>query len=137
MANLNAYLTFNGKCKEAMEFYKECLGGELQIMMMGESPMASTLPPEAKNNVMHSLLASGNIRLMASDMMQSTETIQGNTVSLCIVGEDKGEIEKIFSKLSEGGKIGNPLKEEFFGTYGDLTDKYGFRWMFQFGAGQR
>ena len=137
MANLNAYLTFNGKCKEAMEFYKECLGGELQIMMMGESPMASTVPPEAKNNVMHSLLASGNIRLMASDMMQSTETIQGNTVSLCIVGEDKGEIEKIFSKLSEGGKIGNPLKEEFFGTYGDLTDKYGFRWMFQFGAGQR
>ena len=137
MANLNAYLTFNGKCKEAMEFYKNCLGGELQIMTMGESPMASSLPAGVKNNVMHSLLTSGDIRLMASDMMDSSETIQGNTVSLCIIGESKAELEKLFSKLSDGGKVGNPLKEEFFGTYGDLTDRYGFRWMFQFGKGQQ
>ena len=49
----------------------------------------------------------------------------------------KAEIETLFKKLSAGGHVNTPLKEEFFGTYGDLTDKYGFHWMFQFGTGKK
>ena len=140
MAQLNAYLVFNGNCREAMQFYKGCLGGELNSMTVGNSPMAATMPAGMRDKIMHSLLTSGSIRLMASDMidMIGEEGYKhGNTVSLCLVCQSKEEIQTLFSKLSQGGQIKHPLKEEFFGTYGDLTDKYGFSWMFQFGENQK
>ena len=69
--------------------------------------------------------------LMASDMMGPEGVVKGNAIYLCVIGSSKEEIEPIFAKLSEGGNVGHPLKEEFFGTYGDLTDKFGIDWMFQ------
>ena len=72
--------------------------------------------------------------LMASDNLGQEGYKHGNTVSLCLVCGSKEEIETLFSKLSAGGRVKHSLKEEFFGTYGDLTDKYGFNWMFQFGG---
>ena len=136
MAQLNAYLIFDGNCKVAMEFYKSCLGGELKLMNVGESPMAAQTPAEMRDKIMHSVLASGNTVLMGSDMIGGGEYKPGNTVYLCLVCESKAEIERLFSKLSVGAKATRPLKEEFFGTYGDLTDKFGFGWMFQFGENQ-
>lgn len=130
MAQLNPYLTFNGNCREAMEFYKACLGGELSIMTFGDSPMASQMP-DKKDNVMHSMLKKDGMVLMASDMIMPGELIQGNTVTLCINGGSAEELKTFFTKLSEGGTVGHELKEEFFGTYGDLTDKFGINWMFQ------
>jgi PhnB protein len=137
MAKLNAYLTFSGNCKEAMEFYKSCLGGELTLMTVGESPMAAQTPVAMRDSIMHSLLTSGSINLMASDMMGQGEFKPGNTIHLCLVCESKEEIERLFAKLSQGAQAVRPLKEEFFGTYGDLTDKFGFGWMFQFGGNQQ
>lgn len=136
VVRLNAYLYFSGNCREALEFYRDCLGGELNLMTMGESPMASQMPPEARNRVMHCSLVSGDMIIMASDTMQPGELIQGNTVSLCISGTNKKEIETYFSKLSGGGKITQPLETMFFGTYGALTDKFGINWMFQIDAPQ-
>ena len=63
MAQLNAYLHFSGDCREAMNFYKACLGGELNLMVVGDSPMAAQMPPGAKNNIMHALLKSGSISI--------------------------------------------------------------------------
>ena len=137
MAQLNAYLTFQGNCREAMEFYKECMGGELTLMTVGDSPMAAQTPAEMRGQVMHSQLVSGNLALMASDMMGQEEYKHGNTVHLCLVCQSKAEIASLFKKLSQGGKVTSPLKEEFFGTYGALTDKFGFGWMFQFGGNQK
>ena len=131
MANLNPYLRFNGNCKQAMEFYRDCLGGKLDMMTMGESPMAAQIPPQMKNRVMHSYLAKDAMALMASDMMADEKIVNGNSISICISGSSKKEIEYYFSKLSQGGKVNQPLKQEFFGTYGDLTDKFGVHWMFQ------
>jgi PhnB protein len=136
MAQLNAYLMFPGNCKEAMEFYKGCLGGELTTMTHGDSPMAAQAPAEWRDKIMHSMLASGKMTLMGADHVVEEGYKPGNAVYLCLVCESREEIETLFSKLSQGGQVRNPLKEEFFGTYGDLTDRYGFNWMFQFGGNQ-
>jgi PhnB protein len=130
MAQLNPYITFNGNCREAMEFYKACLGGELSVMAVGDSPMASDMP-DKKNNVLHSMLKTDGMVLMASDMIMPGEMIRGNTITLCINGGTKEELQQFFTKLSEGGTVGQPLTEAFFGTYGELTDKFGMNWMFQ------
>jgi PhnB protein len=136
MARMVPYLGFHGNCHEAMKFYQQCLGGELQVQTIGESPMAADMPAEAHSNVLHSMLRAGNFILMASDGMGGPAPTHGNAVALCMVGDSKEEIEQAFAKLSEGANVTHPLKEEFFGTFGDLTDKYGFNWMFQFGGGE-
>ncbi len=130
MAQLNPYLHFGGNCREAMEFYKASLGGDLNIQTIGDSPYAS---PETKDNVLHSELKLGNFTLMASDMMEEGDVESGNRYGLCLVCASKSEIQRLFANLSAGGQVTHPLKEEFFGTYGDLLDKYGISWMFQLG----
>jgi len=136
MAEFNAYLKFNGNCREAMRFYQSCLGGEMSLMTVGESPMKNQMPAEMQDKIMHSVLTSGSIMLMGSDMIGEDGYRHGNTLSLCLVCKSREEIETLFSKLSAGGRVTHALKEEFFGTYGDLVDKYGFSWMFQYGQGQ-
>jgi PhnB protein len=133
MAELNAYLSFKGNCREAMQFYHSCLGGAMNLMTYGESPMAAQMPPEMHGRILHSVLTSGSVMIMGSDMGGEEEYIQGNTLALCLVCRSREEIETLFNKLSGGANVTHPLKEEFFGTYGDLIDKYGFRWMFQYG----
>jgi PhnB protein len=86
---------------------------------------------------MHSMLMSDKATLMGADMIGDEGYKPGNTISLCLVCESKEEIETLFSKLARGGRVKNPLKKEFFGVYGDLTDRYGFGWMFQFGGNQQ
>ena len=132
MAKLNAYLMFNGNAKEAMGFYKECFGGEPEIMTHGESPMAAQAPAELRDKVMHAYLKSGSIEFMGADCMDVCR--HGNTVTLTLVCDSPEEINRLFAKLSAGGNVGRALKEEFFGTYGELTDKFGFCWMFQYSA---
>jgi PhnB protein len=131
MVRLNPYLRFAGNCREAMQFYKECLGGELKIMTMGESPMASQVPKEMIDRVMHAVLTKDSIVLMASDMMGPEKAMKGNTVTLAIMGTEMEEIKTYFTKLSQGGTLKHQLEKTFFGVYGDFTDKFGIDWMFQ------
>jgi PhnB protein len=137
MKRLNAYLYFGGNCSAAMRFYNECLGGDLRIMTVKESPMASQMPPEMMDRVMHATLQSEDMVIMASDMLGQEGVVKGNTISLCINGTSKQEIEGYYSKLSAGGKVTTALREEFFGTYGAFTDKFGIDWMFQADAPKR
>ncbi|MGA3052243.1 MAG: VOC family protein [Chitinispirillaceae bacterium] len=129
MAQLKPYLTFKGNCREAMTFYKECLGGELKMQTVGESPVAAQIPKEMHKNILHSVLKKDGFTLMASDMMGAGDLVQGNTVTLALICKNKEELEACFSRLSAGGKVGHALRKEFFGTIGDLVDKFGFRWM--------
>ena len=131
MLKLSPYLRFAGNCREAMEFYHECLGGELKILSVGESPMVSQMPPEMKNKVMHAKLEKDGMVIMASDMMGAGKLVNGNSVSLSITGTGEEEIKRYFSKLSQGGSAIKPLAKAFFGLYGDFTDKFGIGWMFQ------
>lgn len=130
MTTLTPYLSFNGNCKEAMEFYKSCLGGELEISMVGDSPMAEKMP-DKKDWVMHSMLKSNGIVLMASDLIMGGEAKPGNNITLTLSGGSLTELKELWAKFQEGSKVNQPLQTTFFGTYGDLTDKYGFVWAFQ------
>jgi PhnB protein len=130
MATLNPYLNFYGKCTEAMNFYKEIFGGELFIQKAGDSPAKDQMPPQFHDQVLHSHLKSGTFEIMASDMAP-TKPVEGNTVYMALICKDENEIHSLFNKLSEGGKVEQPLQKAFFGWFGSLEDKYGKHWMLQ------
>jgi len=127
----STYLLLDGRCKEAMEFYSSCFGGDLVMTTVGESPMKATFPESMHKRVVNAKLVSGSINISASDWLRPSETpVQGNTVCLYFNGGSYSEIKNLFDKLSSGATITDPLKEEPFGVYGALNDKFGFRWMF-------
>ncbi|MEO8568785.1 MAG: VOC family protein [Ginsengibacter sp.] len=132
MARLNSYLTFTDNCREAMNFYKDCLGGELTFMTVGESPMASMMPASYKDSILHSSLTIGGNMLMGSDMRKSTP-IDGDTITLCLNCESEEELTKFYNNLSAGGTIKEPLGEMPDGAkIGALKDKYNKSWMFYY-----
>lgn len=130
MKEMTSYLTFDGNAREAMEFYKTCLGGELAVMTFADSPMKAQTPPGAEKRVMHARLTSGPTVLMASDTMPGMPFQQGNNFSLAISCETPQESDKLFAALGAGGKIIMPLQETFWAErFGMLTDKFGVNWM--------
>jgi PhnB protein len=135
MAQLNPYLEFGGNCREAMTFYRDCLGGELNIQTFGESPMGQDTPAEKRDQVIHSMLTSGGIVLMASDSMGDSAPSQGGPVTLALSSEDREEIKAYFAKFAVSATVTQPLTEEFFGMFGSLTDRFGINWLFQAGTG--
>lgn len=132
MTQLNPFIKFNdNKCREAMNFYKDCLGGELEFMTVKNSPMEKDLPEDKKDLIMHSTLKNDDWCLIGSDMMMDKAVIGDNVgISLNFDNKNKEEFEKIFNKLSDGGKIFMPIEEQFWDAwFGVLTDKYGVEWM--------
>ena len=115
-----------------MTFYQGCLGGKLALQTVGESPMAGQMPAEAQKHILHAALTHDGTVLMGSDMTGPEGVKKGNAISLSLVCSSREEIESLFLNLSAGGKIAHPLKEEFFGIHGNLTDKYGINWMFTY-----
>ena len=131
MLKLNPYVRFNDdKCREAMQFYKDCIGGgELTFQTIGESPMAGEMPKEGQNKIMHAMLKKDNFELFASDMMRD-KAVVGDNVALSINTEDEGKAKEIFDKLSQGGEVFMPMEKMFWGAiFGVVTDKYGIEWM--------
>lgn len=121
-----------------MNFYKDCLGGELSIQTIGESPISDKMPEQMKQSILHSTLIKGQLILMGSDMVGDSGLIKGNGVSMMLDCESEEEIKTIYSKLSEGGKAEHPLENSFFGAvFGDLTDKYGNHWLLHFAKPQK
>jgi PhnB protein len=138
MTNINAYLTFGGNCREAMSFYKDVLGGELQLQTIGESPMADKMPPDMKNYILHAQLTNGGLLLMGSDMVSEQGLQKGNAVSLMLACESEAAIKDCYKKLSAEGLASHPLEDTFWGAlFGDLTDKYGNHWLLNFNKNQR
>jgi PhnB protein len=131
MKDITTYLTFDGNCREAMTFYKECLGAELHIMSFSEAP--GDFPKEAKDRVMHARLSKGSAVLMASDTMPGMPLQQGNNFSVSVNCESLEEIERLFHALSRNGKVTMALHDAFWGArFGMLTDRFGINWMFNF-----
>lgn len=131
MAQLNAYIHFNGNCREAMEFYKKCLGGSLELSTFAGSPMESQVPPAMKDKIIHSRLEADGMVIIADDMTRPGMVTVGNNISLCIQSTSMNEIEAYFTKLAEGGKVVQPLTKAFFGVFGVISDKFGISWIFQ------
>jgi PhnB protein len=132
MNSVITYLTFSGNCRDAMKFYERCFGGELHLMPFSDAP--GNFPKEAKDKVMHaSLVKDGIPVVMASDAMSSESVKQGNNFSICVNPKSPEELDRLFTALSEKGKVTSPLQDTFWGArFGTLTDQFGINWMFNF-----
>jgi PhnB protein len=138
MTQINAYINFDGNCREAMTFYKDCLGGELNMQTVEGSPIEAQCPPEMKQQILHASLTKDDLVIMGSDMQEPGGFTKGNNIALSLSCSSEEEIKTFFSKLSEGGKISHNLMQSFWGaTFGVLTDKYGIRWMLNYDKNQQ
>ena len=116
-----------------MNFYRDCLGGELFFQTIGESPLAEKMPERMREMILHSSLENGPLVLMGSDMVPDSGLKKGNAVSLSLMCDSVEEIRESYKKLSEGGQPTHPIEETFFGALlGGLTDKYGNNWLLHY-----
>lgn len=133
MTQINAYVGFNGRCQEAMTFYKECLGGELTLQTVAETPVANQCPEGMQDKIMHSSLSKNGMLLMGSDMVSEEGFKEGNNVALALNCSSEEEINAFYTKLSEGGKVIQGPRTEFWGgIFAALIDKFGIRWMLNY-----
>ncbi len=137
---VNVYLTFNGNCEEAFNFYKSVFGGEFPyIGRFGEMPPTeghAPIPEEHKNRIMHvSLPISKETVIMGSDTggEWSADYKTGNNFSISISTDSKEEADRLFSGLSESGEVTMPMNKTFWGDYfGMFTDQFAVSWMVSF-----
>ena len=116
MTQLSPYLRFDeGKCKEAMRFYQECLGGSLSLTEVRETPVARRMPTELQDHIMHANLTSGNLVLLGSDTSCEEGYIKGNTFVLSLECSSEDEIRNTYSKLANGGSATYPIAPSFWG----------------------
>ena len=139
MSRVSTYLNFPRSTELAFNFYKSVFGGEFagDINRMGDVPRGDDMPALAeadKNLVVHvALPILGGHMLMGTDAPESMgfKVVRGNNIYINLEPDTRGETEKLFKALSEGGKIEMALQEMFWGDYyGSCTDKYGVQWMF-------
>lgn len=140
MASINPYLTFDGKCEEAFNFYKSVFGGEFPYLgkFKDMPPMEGCGPISESEGekIMHvSLPISSETILMGSDSSEAfgQATVMGNNFSISINADSKDEADKLFAGLSAGGKETMAMNQTFWGAYfGMFTDKFGIQWMVNF-----
>ena len=131
MTTLTPYLLFEGNCRQAMEFYKSCLGGELILTAVKDTPAKEKIPASEHNEILNARLTGRNADISASDWLRPDRTpVHGNTACLFLSGDTPQELKSLFEKLSQGGEVTDPLSQQFFGMYGALNDQFGVRWMF-------
>ncbi len=131
---LEAYLFFNGRCEEALDFYKQALGGSYELNRFAGSPMESEVAPEWAQKIMHATFKGDGFSFMASDSRDNGGRADG--VSLSIATEDVDQAKGLFDRLSAGGDVTVPYGPTFWGgNFGMLTDRFGMRWMVSGGHG--
>jgi PhnB protein len=124
---LGPYVNFQGRAREAMEFYQKVLGGNLDLQTMNERGVP--MPAGPGDRITHSRLEAGGVRIIASDGPDYAPTVGDNT-AIALGGTDKDRLTKIFTNLAEGGKIKMSLAEQSPGAaVGWLADKFGINWM--------
>lgn len=134
--HFDTYLTFDGNCREAFEFYREVFGGKFTfISTFGEGPPDMGIPEEEKDRLMHVSLPIGSNVLMGSDtshIFGPTPVVGGN-YSISVAADSREQCDELFAGLSAGGSDIMPLQDQFWGSYfGRLTDKFGINWMISF-----
>jgi PhnB protein len=127
-ATINPYLTFNGNCREAMNFYKEALNGEAEIITFEDSPMK--VPAGHEYKVMHARVIFEGAIIMASDGMPDSEVNHGNGIHISIAAKNVEQGETFFNNLSAGGAVLMPYSDQFWGArFRMVKDKFGISWM--------
>jgi PhnB protein len=125
---MNTYVNFAGRCAEAFRFYEEQLGGQVSMMLThGEALVERRNDPQWKDAVLHARVTIGGTELMGADI-PSAEPMRSAYLSLRV--ETDAEAERIFTALSDGGRVFMPIQETFFATrFAQLQDRFGVNWM--------
>jgi len=128
------YLIFDGRCEEAIEFYRKALGAEVDMLMRfkdnPEPPPPGKVPAGSENKVMHASFRVGDTSVMATDGggCSGKPHFQGFSLSLTVA--DAGEAERKFALLADGGQVNMPLTKTFFSpSFGVVADRFGVSWM--------
>jgi PhnB protein len=137
MLRCTPFLLFDGNCAEAMSFYHDCLGGDLRLTRLGDTPMKGQFPPEKHSRIINAQLTSGALDISATDWMASPQfnPVLGNMSALFVTSEDSAELKIVFDRLSVGAdrERFQPLHEMPFGMYGQFYDRFGVQWIFRGG----
>lgn len=129
MLAISPYLTFNGNCRKAMMFYRDCLGGRLDILTLGESMQTTEMPGEMKEVVLHATLSRKNLHLLATDMVGNQGLNKGNSVALMLHCSSENELRSSYAKLASHGRATYPPEKTSGGAlFGGLTDQFGVLW---------
>jgi PhnB protein len=124
------YLFLDGRCEEALDFYRKTLGAQVEMMMrFKESPEQTMVPPDGGDKIMHASFRIGDSVVMASDgRCLGQPAFQGFGLSLTV--RDEAEADRVFGALSDGGQVQMPLTETFFSPrFGMVADRFGVTWM--------
>ena len=125
---LEPYIFFKGDCQEAMNFYKNIFGGELEVVSYDTMPDDMPGKAEMAGKLMNAVLSGGDVVIRGSDTQQASP--ETKKVELCLTSDDEEKMRKVYDQLAEGGNAKYPLKKEFWGDiFGTLTDKFGVDWM--------
>jgi PhnB protein len=128
--NVQPYLFFDGRCDEALEFYKKAIAARVDMLMrFKDAPDQSMVTPASKDKVMHAQVQIGDAKVLASDgRCLGKPNFQG--FALAISANSEAEADKVFAALGEGGQVTMPMAKTFFSPrFGMLTDKFGVGWM--------
>ena len=131
--NVQPYVFFDGKCEEALEFYKGAIGAKVEMMMRfsenPDKPDPAMMPPSSDNKVLHAAFKVGDTQILASDgHCTGKPSFQG--FALTISAANDAEAEKLFNAVGKGGQIQMPLAKTFFASrFGMVTDRFGVVWM--------
>jgi PhnB protein len=127
-SRLNPYLNFAGNARQAMEFYRDVLGGNLTL-----TPYSQYGDPGAEyaDQIMHGMLETDlGFTLMGADNPPGAAHSPGDNISICLNGEDRDELRGYWEKLSTGGTIATALEKQMWGDeFGQCTDKFGITWL--------
>lgn len=125
---MNPYINFQGKAREAMQFYQNAIGGDIELIAFGENGVPH--PAETGEAIMHAVLNADGATIMGSDGMPDHPPTTGDNFAIALSGEDEPRLTKAFKSLSVDGRVKQPLKVESWGdAFGWLEDKYGINWM--------
>jgi PhnB protein len=133
MMKIQPYLSFEGRCEEAFEFYKVALGAEAVVLMRfkdnPEPPEVSMVSHGSENKIMHMEFRIGETSILASDGQCTGHTgFQG--ITLTITAADEAEADRVFANLDTGGQVMMPLSKTFFSPkFGIVADRFGVSWM--------
>jgi PhnB protein len=129
--DLVTYLAFDGKCEEAFKFYEKVLPGKILMMLrISDAPPEVPRTPGSENHIMHARLQVGERLLMGGDAPQHIPFSQPTGFCSNIMVDDPAEADRVFSALSDGGKVTMPIMETFWAhRFGMLVDKFGVPWM--------
>jgi PhnB protein len=126
--SLDVFLTFNGECREALDFYAKVFNRKPeQVMTFGQNPDGSS--DADKDKILYASIPIEGCNVMFSDCPSGLAFVKGNNICLTIGLKDDAEIKKVFDSLAAGGQIGMKLEKTFFSElFGMVTDRFGINW---------